>query len=34
MADKIMSLTQAGEGYELFEKLKVQKVIFGAQKGK
>ncbi|KAK2812539.1 hypothetical protein FQN50_001183 [Emmonsiellopsis sp. PD_5] len=28
MADKIMPLTQAEEGYELFDKMKVQKVIF------
>ena len=32
MADKIMPLTQAEEGYELFDKMKVQKVIFEAQK--
>ncbi|KAF2455823.1 chaperonin 10-like protein [Lineolata rhizophorae] len=32
MADKIMPLTQAVEGYELFDKMKVQKVIFEAQK--
>jgi hypothetical protein len=28
MADKIIPLTQAEEGYELFDKMKVQKVIF------
>ncbi|KAL1961368.1 hypothetical protein VTO42DRAFT_96 [Malbranchea cinnamomea] len=32
MADKIMPLSQAVEGYELFEKMKVQKVIFEADK--
>ncbi|KAI9862695.1 MAG: hypothetical protein M1813_004191 [Trichoglossum hirsutum] len=32
MADKIMPLTQAEEGYELFDNHKVQKVIFEAQK--
>ena len=30
MADKIMPLTQAEVGYELFDKMKVQKVIFKA----
>ncbi|RPA94260.1 GroES-like protein [Choiromyces venosus 120613-1] len=30
MADKIMPITQAEEGYELFDKMKVQKVIFRA----
>lgn len=30
MADKIMPMTQAEEGYELFDKMKVQKVIFRA----
>lgn len=32
MADKIMPLSQAIEGYELFDKMQVQKVIFDAQK--
>ncbi|KAL2000126.1 hypothetical protein VTN02DRAFT_3526 [Thermoascus thermophilus] len=32
MADKIMPLSQALEGYELFDKMKVQKVIFEADK--
>jgi hypothetical protein len=32
MADKVMPLTKAEEGYELFDKMKVQKVIFEAQK--
>ncbi|KAF2194952.1 putative alcohol dehydrogenase [Zopfia rhizophila CBS 207.26] len=32
MADKIMPLTDAVEGYELFDKMKVQKVVFEAQK--
>ncbi|KAF2875522.1 chaperonin 10-like protein [Massariosphaeria phaeospora] len=32
MADKIMPLSQAVEGYELFDKMKVQKVVFEAHK--
>lgn len=32
MADKIMPLSQALEGYELFDKMKAQKVIFEADK--
>lgn len=32
MADKIMPLTDAVEGYDLFDKMKVQKVVFEAQK--
>jgi hypothetical protein len=28
MADKIMPLSEAVEGYDLFDKMKVQKVIF------
>ena len=32
MADKIMPLTQAVEGYDLFDKMKAQKVVFEAQK--
>lgn len=32
MADKIMPLGDAVEGYELFDKMKVQKVVFEAQK--
>lgn len=30
MVDKIMPLTQAEEGYDLFDKMSVQKVIFKA----
>ena len=32
MADKIMPLTQAVEGYDIFNAMKVQKVIFEADK--
>jgi hypothetical protein len=32
MSDKIMPLSEAIEGYDLFDKMKVQKVIFEAQK--
>jgi len=32
MADKIMPLTEAVEGYDIFDKMKVQKVVFEAQK--
>ncbi len=32
MADKIMPLTDAEEGYTLFDSMVVQKVIFEAQK--
>lgn len=32
MTDKIMPLADAVEGYELFNNMKVQKVIFEAQK--
>jgi len=32
MADKVMPLSDAIEGYELFDKMKVQKVVFEAQK--
>lgn len=32
MADKIMPLSQAVEGYEIFDKMKAQKVIFEADK--
>ncbi|KAI4103849.1 MAG: hypothetical protein L6R37_003574 [Teloschistes peruensis] len=32
MSDKIMPMSQALEGYDLFDKMKVQKVIFEAQK--
>lgn len=28
MSDKIMPLSEAVEGYELFDKMKVQKVVF------
>lgn len=30
MADKIMPLSEAVEGYDLFDQMKVQKVIFEA----
>jgi len=32
MTDKIMPLSEAVEGYDLFDKMKVQKVVFEAQK--
>lgn len=32
MSDKIMPLTQAVEGYDIFNAMKVQKVIFEADK--
>ena len=32
MADQVMPLTQAVEAYDLFDKMKVQKVIFEAQR--
>ncbi|KAF9636761.1 Alcohol dehydrogenase superfamily zinc-containing [Lasiodiplodia theobromae] len=32
MADKIMPLSDAVEGYDLFDKMKAQKVVFAAQK--
>lgn len=32
MADKVMPLSEAVEGYELFDKMKAQKVVFEAQK--
>lgn len=32
MADKVMPMSQAVEGYDLFDKMKVQKVVFEAQK--
>jgi len=32
MADKIMPLSEAVEGYDLFDKMKVQKVVFEATK--
>lgn len=32
MSDKIMPLSQAVEGYELFDSMKVQKVVFEAEK--
>jgi hypothetical protein len=31
MADKVMPLSQAVEGYDIFDKMKVQKVVFEAQ---
>jgi hypothetical protein len=31
MFDKIMPLSEAAEGYELFDKMKVQQVVFKAQ---
>lgn len=32
MADKVMPLSEAVEGYDLFDKMKVQKIVFEAQK--
>jgi hypothetical protein len=32
MSDKIMPLSDAIEGYDIFDKMKAQKVIFEAQK--
>jgi len=32
MSDKVMPLSEAVEGYDLFDKMKVQKVVFEAQK--
>jgi hypothetical protein len=32
MADKVMPLSEAVEGYDLFDKMKVQKVVFETQK--
>lgn len=32
MSDKIMPLSEAVEGYDLFDKMKVQKVVFEVQK--
>ena len=32
MADKVMPMSQAEEGYEIFNSMKAQKVIFEAQK--
>jgi hypothetical protein len=32
MADKVLPLSQAVEGYDIFDKMKVQKVVFEAQK--
>lgn len=32
MADKVMPLSQTVEGYDLFNDMKAQKVIFEAQK--
>ena len=32
MADKIMPLSEAVEGYDIFNKMQVQKVVFEAQK--
>jgi hypothetical protein len=32
MADKVMPLSEAVEGYDIFDKMKVQKVVFEAQK--
>jgi hypothetical protein len=32
MADKIMPMSQALEGYEMFNDMKAQKVIFEAEK--
>lgn len=32
MSDKIMPLSQAVEGYEIFDNMKAQKVVFQADK--
>jgi hypothetical protein len=32
MYDKVMPLSEAVEGYDLFDKMKVQKVVFEGQK--
>jgi len=32
MSDKIMPLSEAIEGYDIFDKMKVQKVVFEGQK--
>jgi hypothetical protein len=32
MADKVMPLSEALEGYEIFNTMKAQKVVFEAQK--
>jgi hypothetical protein len=32
MADKVMPLSEAVEGYDIFDKMKAQKVVFEAQK--
>lgn len=32
MADKIMPLSEAVEGYDMFDKMKVQKVVFDARR--
>lgn len=32
MSDKIMPLSEAVEGYDLFDKMKAQKVVFEASK--
>lgn len=31
MADKVMPLSEAIEGYDIFDKMKAQKVVFQAQ---
>jgi hypothetical protein len=32
MADKVMPLSEAVEGYDIFDKMKAQKVVFEAQR--
>lgn len=32
MSDKVMPLSEAVEGYDLFDKMKAQKVVFEAEK--
>jgi len=32
MADKVMPMSQAVEGYDIFDKMQAQKVVFEAQK--
>lgn len=32
MADKVMPLSEAVEGYDLFDKMQAQKVVFDARK--
>ena len=32
MSDKVMPLSEAVEGYDIFDKMKAQKVVFEAEK--